>query len=228
MRHHTCIMQTSNILHLQSDVWHYKSNINQSSDIRHHKYIRHQMSYIWTFDINHILDIWHLKSQIIQILCRYQTSYIRRHRSNIYQTSHIRHHIHVTHQTSDIRYVFWWHQTTDIRYTLDIRCLTKNIRHQTSYMRRWLQILDIRHQTSDIWRLMSDVRHLMCDKCIISDVRRLRSDISMMSDIRRLTLDIRRYTSDVWLLTWDTWHQTYHNICHQTCVLVACLTSNVW
>ena len=130
-----------------------------------------------TFDINHILDIWHLKSQIIQILCRYQKSYIRRHRSNIYQTSDIRHQTYVTHQTSDIRYVFWWHQTTDIRHTSDIKCLPKNIRHQTSYMRRWLQILDIRHQTSYIWRLMYDVRHLMCDKCMISDVRHLMSDV---------------------------------------------------
>ena len=185
-----------------------------------------------TFDINHILDIWHLKPQIIQILCRYQTSYIRRHRSDVWhETSYICH-------TSDVWYQICvlvtsddWHQTYIRHQMSDIRCLTKNIRYQTSYMRRLIQILDIRHQTSDIWRPMSDVRHLMCDKCMISDVRHLRSDISMMSHVRHQTSDTRHltlYTSDVWLLTWDTWHQTYHNICHQTGVLVACLTSNVW
>ena len=72
-------------------------------------------------------------------------------------------------QTSDV-----WHQTSDIKHQ------TSETRHRTRDVDNKLK-LDIRNQTFDIWRLISEVKRLLadfwCDKCMISDVTHVMSDI---------------------------------------------------
>ena len=145
-------MQTSDILHLQSDVWRHKSNIYQTSDIRHHAYIRHQMSYIF---LNQTTDSWH------QTDIRHLTSEIQ-HNTNIMQRLDI---LHQTSQIKDISHV--WHQTSYI-------CHTSDVWHQICVLVPsdiWQQKSDTRHHT---W----DVDYKLYIRCLSSHMGYLTSDVS--------------------------------------------------
>ena len=147
---------------------------------------------------------------------------VRRLMSDIsHQTSVIRHETYISRLTSDI-----WNQMSDYRP------LTSNNRCQ--------QTLDIRHQKSSIWPLMSVVGCLIidvwCDKCMIFYVRSQTSDFRhLMSEVRRLAYvwhqssdlwhqtsniyqpsDIRHLKSDVWLQTFDIKQQMSTNFRHKT------------
>ena len=117
-------------------------------------------------------------------------------------------------QTSDVRCLMtdvWWQMS-------DNRCLMSDV---------WWQMVYVGCLMSYLWWQMSDVRRLMCDKCMIPDVRRLVSDTSMMSHARHQTFDtidmyIWHYTSDVWLsheipdircLTYEIRYMTSHIRC---------------
>jgi len=126
--------------------------------------------------------------------------------------------------TSDVS-----HQTY-IRHPWDVWHQTSDIKHQTSETRHHIRDvinklkLHIRHQTFDIWRLISEVKtsdvinvwflmsHIRCQtsndhtyhniwhqtsdmKLPITEIRRLTWDIIRISDNGRLTYEIRRLIS---------------------------------
>ena len=172
----------------------HRSNIYQTSDIRHHTHVTHQTSHPMCFGAIRCLTS-----------DRHQMSAIRR------LTTNIRHQT-VWQQTSndifrngrlmsDDKFLtteVWWQ-----RY--DIRRLMSDVRWQMSEKRRLIS--EVWWQTSVVWCemcddrcLMSDVWCLMChDRCLMSDVWWQMSDNRrLMSDVWWQISDVRRLMTDVW------------------------------
>ena len=164
--HQTYIRSLTSDIHQTSDAWHrtsankhqmahlksniiqilrrdHRSNIYQTSDIRHHTHVTHQTSHPMCFGaIRCLTSDRHQMSAIWQ-----QTSDTRQSDNRRLMTSFV---TDVWCQTSDV----WWQMSnnrglmTEVWYqTSDVRCL----------------MTDVWKKTSDIRGLMTDVRRLMWD-----------------------------------------------------------------
>ena len=145
----------SDIRRLTLDIWRYTSEVWLLTwDTWHQTYhnICHQTCVLLACLTS---NVWYQTSDVTSEV-QHHTNIMQRS-DVLHQTSQIKHISDVWHQTSYICHTSdAWHQicvllTSDIWHKTYIRHQMSDIRHQTSYMRRCLQILNIRHLTSNVW-----------------------------------------------------------------------------